>query len=1370
MSLRLVSSAKNLREQFKSNGITSTLAAANSGLTTKGILRPVQMGHNQKMVMDTIRLILDDDTNTELSPLHQLNIHIIADAMKWAIRYSQETLVSYEDFQTYYVNQDRSFSRFINSLPFTNRQILLDLFSLCADVTLLAHLNNMTLVTVAKAISLCIMAEPEREFTTFDASLQQRNLWGAACEDLLRAFLRIKTTHDLAKIVQEDDIDENRYVDNVTRKLKSARQMNRSPMNSAPLTPTGLSRSGTGYFDEMPTTPRSASPFSELSRSASNAQSRPTSPQPFDQDRQEYEDMMQGGAYLREPARSKRDRRRSSVTDMDSLYMLPVDSTTDGYESEPEPARSSLMPDFVDSLGWDLSKLDDLHDDRSANVDGGREQTLRQLVSAPIFITQDTDSDSIQRSATVNNARVGHAISPSHTSAAMSPQRAKRNSILRRSMSLDPHTMHGRVHRKPNELRHDIMSREAALQAERSQVAEDIRSRLLMVKESGALDSSSSSPRSTFSLESSQDGDRPAIPARGASQGLGRSLSKTSTKDAKLEINVGNLPSHHSIPEEPSSITSPPPSHQPSSRTERKSETTTRKEGEVSVIFTPLSPNTPASPRTELKSKFQESFTEKPVTPPLGYSHSQSSGHKRSPSAKSQGSKMSPSTSTVPSPMQSKSVSRSNSRGQLSVQPPPLQHSASFSGLPSSAESKSKAAGFIRALSFKLRSKHSDEHLKAAAKMNTPAADIPPVPKTPVSIQPPRLELSFLGESSASAPASLRQSASTGSGGGAGSDKYKARRQSGVVFASGNVASIREQRRRSRVPTTSRYSSSLHHAQAASSLSGNSKGDGKRNGASSITSSVRGSKLERTPSDSSYTSDDNDNDNATLCDSTLGENGKGDKATGPKKAGAGEREYRFSTATLLKDGKLYYQLQWEDFSEAGFAGDFFHQPEQYLTGLYQKRMSKMVVSNGDSGNGPVMNSSNSVMAGSQTNLTTTTEQDQAATVGRSPSSQGPVVVGQDPGPSPAQRAAAMKAARESFMALAKDPKALAALKAGSTGGIGQATIIGTGSFPIGSAQPVLHSQPLNLNWDPVPSSSRNGWTLQPTDEHEDEDEDERLHRNTSGKSSSTLSTTGTASLDSRKETERSGNPSTIVGGVGSSSSSPLARGPLTTEGNKDPRAPVSNPAMMMPPVKPAKKNRLFGVKLKGSKKTNRLSTSAGTLSAAMANGNLSSTNLGSKKKQQQSQKLPAGLMRKDLMTKTEEAVDEYFPWTCIEHMGGQDSGWVMLEPVQDGAVGWVKIDKLEEEIARVAAMEQQQQQQMLEQQQMLLQKLKAQGQREEAEEKQQQQQQQQQHQEPQEQAPKQVMMEMVFEEVEMLEEQDQPHEVSSQVQMMEREP
>ncbi|KAG0006105.1 hypothetical protein BGZ65_009319 [Modicella reniformis] len=473
------------------------------------VVAVVQMGHSPKLVMDTIRLILDDDANTELSPLHQVNVHLVAHAMKWAIRYSAETLVTYEEYQTFFLNQDRSFSRFVRSLPPLNRQILLDLFSLCADVTLLAHLNNMTLVGVAKAISLSIMAQQEHEFTTFDASLQQRNLWGAACEDLLRAFLRIKTTHDLAKIEQEDDIDENRFVDNITRQVKSARQMNfeinamqHSPMlpnSTGTMTPNGtLCRSGTGYFEQT-YNPRPVSPFSQqtLSRSTSNAQSsssqsRPISPSPYEQERLEYEEIMQDPQShphqlphshdLQFLAPGGRERRRSSVADMESLYMLPVDSTSDGgYESEPEPARTSLMPDFVDNLGWDLSNLDKLRDEddltsskHASQGAGGRQPGLpssdpskRQLVSAPIFNIplEDTIDEervtpygSIQRSSTLmnnnnskNKARIGHAIAPGHTSPAMTPQRAKRNSILRRSISLDPHTMHGRVHKKPDE-------------------------------------------------------------------------------------------------------------------------------------------------------------------------------------------------------------------------------------------------------------------------------------------------------------------------------------------------------------------------------------------------------------------------------------------------------------------------------------------------------------------------------------------------------------------------------------------------------------------------------------------------------------------------------------------------------------------------------------------------------------------------------------------------------------------------------------------------------------------------------------------------------------------------------------------------------
>ncbi|KAF9937248.1 hypothetical protein BGZ65_001654, partial [Modicella reniformis] len=393
------------------------------GLTTKGILRQVQMGQSQKVIIDTIRIILDDDASTELSPLHQIDIHLVVDAMKWAIRYAEEILVSFEDYQTLYINQDRDFILFVHALPTTNRAILLELFSLCADVTLLAHLNNMTLVSVAKAISLSIMAGPEREFTTFDASLQQRNLWGAACEDLLRAFLRIKTTYDLAKLDQEDEVDENRYICNETRVLKSARQQpnesGRVPANthfldiSAPSsvcstgwpTPSGTMSctphsNGTGYFDMVaPSPPPSLAHAggtygASLSRSQSFAKSRTPAISTMScnmDDSTEYEELMKDRAHLQR--RQDRNnllrptehiRRRSSVTDMDSLYMLPAEVTTsaDGYDSDPEvshpiedeDSQDSLIPDFADGLGWDFSRKIDLDSNEIPSLDSFKVQ------------------------------------------------------------------------------------------------------------------------------------------------------------------------------------------------------------------------------------------------------------------------------------------------------------------------------------------------------------------------------------------------------------------------------------------------------------------------------------------------------------------------------------------------------------------------------------------------------------------------------------------------------------------------------------------------------------------------------------------------------------------------------------------------------------------------------------------------------------------------------------------------------------------------------------------------------------------------------------------------------------------------------------
>lgn len=70
-------------------------------------MRQVQMAQSKEVVIDTIRLILDDDSDTQLSLLRQVDIHLVAHAMKWAIRYSEETLVTYADYQALYLDQGK---------------------------------------------------------------------------------------------------------------------------------------------------------------------------------------------------------------------------------------------------------------------------------------------------------------------------------------------------------------------------------------------------------------------------------------------------------------------------------------------------------------------------------------------------------------------------------------------------------------------------------------------------------------------------------------------------------------------------------------------------------------------------------------------------------------------------------------------------------------------------------------------------------------------------------------------------------------------------------------------------------------------------------------------------------------------------------------------------------------------------------------------------------------------------------------------------------------------------------------------------------------------------------------------------------------
>jgi len=664
----------------------------------------------------------------------------------------------------------------------------------------------MTLVSVAKAISLSIMAGPEREFTTFDASLQQRNLWGAACEELLRAFLRIKTTCDLAKIDQEDEVDENRYICNETRVLKSARQeasgqsmrldisTPSSGCSTGWPTPSGIMTSGSlsnagGYFDIMPATSAPSLAHvngafgSSLSRSPSLAKpNRPVSmafaaPAYNAGDIAEFEELMQDktqvqqprqdrGSLLR-PAAEQSIRRISSAADMDNLYMLPMENSNsgDGYESDPEvshpiedeESQDSLIPDFADGLGWDFGKavelgagtldsfksLPDLKGKYGVNRSNSASNNASGLgsngpeASSPSRNIRDLSKDqlsamrqqagcssppqgvsdkeekpmdsqsSLQRMGSVSRARVGQAMQ--NSSSSHRSRHARSNSALRRSISMN----HGRLHMKPGGLQADLLAQELALQTEKESVAKDIRQRLHSIKDTESQEPTKAD--SEFSLQLSL---------------MDLEKSGTNSSDRSKSIlelsHVEGLPLFSSESSFMDIGTAEPTIAKPKDEFEEVPEEEPEDDGNsirsCEVVSRPryVETNVVLPVATLTSSPKSETFPDCPIsTLPVGHNASPKGRTKRSGTGSSSKSNSS-----------NKSSSSASTQQTLSSSPP--------------SESKSKTPAFIRAISSKLRSKQTDDQLKPV-RVNNQVVGTPAAPP-PLTIEPPRLELSFLGD------------------------------------------------------------------------------------------------------------------------------------------------------------------------------------------------------------------------------------------------------------------------------------------------------------------------------------------------------------------------------------------------------------------------------------------------------------------------------------------------------------------------------------------------------------------------------------------------------------------------------------------------
>ena len=385
---------------------------------------------------------------------------------------------------------------------------------------------------------------------------------------------------------------------------------------------------------------------------------------------------------------------------------------------------------------------------------------------------------------------------------------------------------------------------------------------------------------------------------------------------------------------------------------------------------------------------------------------------------------------------------------------------------------------------------------------------------------------------------------------------------------------------------------------------------------------------------------------------------------------ASEKEIHFSAATLLMDGKLYYQVIWDDEClDLGTQSDLF-EPEQNLSGDHHsfglpqedpRKQQQQIESAATATQEMKQSNSNSQL------MVPITAADSCShsldlpgqQVGQATSKMTTMETAskiQDQEPSPAQMEVAMKMARESFIALTNDPQVLEELMEMISFSEDQLLIINAGMFVGESVEP-------QMDWMPPVSSSQTNST-QLSNQHPYPSP----YTTPNSSFSSIPSTEMTANGD---EHDRSLSISPATAGVARSMSCRTKKqpGPAAVGGG----GPGSYALSSQGQHKRSDSASSFAVAggMTGVKKSKKF---FGKKVIKMVVRKMS----GGSSSERKRNLLPIGMLRQDAMTKTVESMDEVFPWMCIEHMTGEESEWVMLEPVQNGAVGWVVIDKLDD--------------------------------------------------------------------------------------------
>ncbi|CAJ0765153.1 16890_t:CDS:2, partial [Entrophospora sp. SA101] len=139
------------------------------------IFKPMHIGDNANDVRRLIGCLLRETRAQCDEELGKLDIHIIVSAMKWALRHYKG-----------------SFKQFLRYLPNQNRDILVELFDICAQVTAESHINNMPVERLVKTLALCILGDKDKPLEGFEGAYNEWTKCSQACLHLFLAYLREK--------------------------------------------------------------------------------------------------------------------------------------------------------------------------------------------------------------------------------------------------------------------------------------------------------------------------------------------------------------------------------------------------------------------------------------------------------------------------------------------------------------------------------------------------------------------------------------------------------------------------------------------------------------------------------------------------------------------------------------------------------------------------------------------------------------------------------------------------------------------------------------------------------------------------------------------------------------------------------------------------------------------------------------------------------------------------------------------------------------------------------------------------------------------------------------------------------------------------